>query len=294
MRNSLLIICLTLLSLPLFSLDKKPNWVNFQEAKMFYESGNFREALDYYLQVTKSPTPNPEAEYMIGLLYLEEGELEIAEEQILKAISLSHYLQVKEDLMFYKYSLAKVYLLKDDYDSYVSTLKDIIGKSSIDLQEVRDQRAYYDTILESGVNRLLHLYRKDADNVLNARIYLGYYYNSIGKYLESVNYLLSPMLSLVTEVINDNIKQDREYVFISMEQFFKEVGKNKRVQEYFEENDFYKLFYYLGESFYGLGLKEQANEFWELLVNSNLESKWINKAKKQLKDPSLEEWKFVY
>lgn len=282
------------LSNTISSLEEKPLWVKFQEAKSYYENGNFQEALNFFLEVTKSPTPFPEAEYYIGMLYLEEGELDVAEEQIKKAIDLSHYLQIKQDLLTFKYSLAEVYILKEDFDNYIYTLKDIIGREEIDLQDIRDQRAYYDTILESGINRLLHLYRKEADNVLNARVFLGYYFNSIGEYKESVNFLLSPMIALISEVIDDNITLNREYVFESMDIFFNELTKNRRAKEYFEQHDFYKLFYYLGESFYGLGNKDRAIEIWKLLSDSGIDSKWINKSRKQLKNPVLEDWKFIY
>ena len=162
------------------------------------------------------------------------------------------------------------------------------------MQEVRDQKAYFDVLIESGINRLLHLYRKKADNVLNARVYLGYYYNSKGEYKESVNYLLSPILALLTEVINDNVLNNREYEFLSVENLFSKISTNKRIEMYFIEHDFYKLFYYLGESLFGMGYKDRANEIWLLLANSDISLKWKNKAKQQLKDPVLEYWKFVY
>lgn len=289
-----IILLFIILSIPIFSLDEKPLWVEFQEAKKLYENGEFQGALDFFLKVTKGDMPFPEAEYMIGLLYLEEGELDIAETQILKAIDLSVYLEVKEDLNAYKYSLAEVYLLKEEFDKYVYTLKEIIGGDEIDLDDIRDQKAYYDTLLESGLNRLMHLYRKKADNVLNARIYLGFYYNSIGHYKASVSYLLSPMLAMLSEAIDDNIKRDREYVFLSIESFFSEILENKRIRDYFFENDIYEVFYYLAESLYGLKHEERAMEIWKLLANSSIKSQWVNKSRKQVLNPTLETWKFIY
>lgn len=295
MRNKILFLLILLIyTVSIFSLEEKPLWVEFQEAKRLYESGHFQEALDYFLDVTKSETPFPEAEYMIGMLYLEEGELDIAEKQIMKAIELSTYLEVQEDLISYRYSLAKVYLLKEEYENYIYTLKEIIGKDEIDLDDIRDQKAYYDTLLESGIDRLMHLYRKDADNVLNARIYLGFYYNSIGDYKSSVNYLLPPMLALLSEAIDDNVKQDREYVFESMDLFFSRIEGNERIKGYFSEHDIYKVFYYLGESLYGLNNEERAIEIWTLLANSDIKSLWVNKSKKQILNPILETWKFIY
>ncbi|MGL1894223.1 MAG: hypothetical protein OCD02_21515 [Spirochaetaceae bacterium] len=298
MKNRFLFILIILSTSFLYSIDldiqEKPLWVQFEEAKSLYQNGEFQEALDFFLEVTKNPRPFPEAEYMIGLLYLEEGELEIAEEQILKALGYSNYLQVPQDLMKYKYTLSNIYLLKDDYDGYVYTLKDIIGQDEIDLQEVRDDKAYYDTLLESGLDRLLHLYRKDANNVVNARINLGYYYNSIGEYKKAVNYLLSPTIALITEVINDNILNDREYVFQSMTLFFSEVKNSDRARNYFIEHGFYRLFYYLAESLYGIGEDDTAQEIWILLKDSGVKSKWITKAKRQILVPTLEKWKFIY
>lgn len=293
MKNSLFLLLLTL-SLSLFSLEEKPLWVEFQEAKALYERGEFQKALDFFLDSTKGSIPFPEAEYMIGLLYLEEGELDLAEIQVKKAIDNYSYLEVPEDLYDYKYTLSEIYMLRGDWDNYVYSLKDIIGIDEIDLDEIRDQKAYYDTFLESGVDRLLHLYRKKADNVLSAKVLLGYYYNSTGEYKESVNYLLPAMLSITTEVIDDNTLFDREYLFSSMSDFFKELGSNKRALEYFEENDFYKLFYYLAESLLGLGEKERALDIWRLLADSGIESKWVTKSKKQLNDPLLENWKLIY
>lgn len=290
-----MLFLLFLVSISLYSLeDEKPLWVEFQEAKSLYENGRFQEALDFFLEVTKSETPYPEAEYMIGMLYLEEGELAIAEKQVIKAIDLSEFLEVKEDLNKYKYSLARIYLLKEEYDNYIYTLKDILGRDEIDIDEIRDQKAYYDMLLNSGIDRLLHLYRKEADNVLDARLYLGYFYNSQGDYKASVNYLLSPMLALFSEAIEDETLRDREYVFESMEIFFKEIPKDDRISQYFIEHDMYKVLYYLGESLYGLGEEERAMEIWNLLAHSNIKSLWVNKSKKQVLNPTLETWKFIY
>lgn len=278
----------------LSALEEKPVWVEFQQARALYESGEFREALNYFLNVTKGDRPFPEAEYMIGLLYLEEGELEIAEKQVLKALENSHYLEVKQEILTYKYKLADIYLLKEDYDSYVKQLKDIIGGDDLDIKEIRDQRAFYDTLLESGIDRLLHLYRKDADSVLNARVFLGYYYNSIGDYKTAVTYLLPSMLALITEVINDRVVENREYQFSGMVDFFNSLNRDKRSAKYFKEHDFYRVFYYLAESLHGLGELDRANEIWELMITVDIDSPWIKKARKQLREPELETWKLIY
>ena len=95
MKNrSLLCLYTIFIFTNLFSLEEqKPLWVEFEEAKTLFENGNFQDALEYFLEVTKNEINFPEAEYMIGLLYLEEGELEIAEEQVKKAIKLAPFLQ---------------------------------------------------------------------------------------------------------------------------------------------------------------------------------------------------------
>ena len=293
MKNNMLFLLLQL-SFLLAAQEENPLWVQFQEAKELFHNGEFQESLDFFVNTTKSETPYPEAEYMIGLIYLEEGELAIAKEQILKAIDLSIYLEVPQDLLSYKYKLSEIYLYLEDYQNYISTLKDIIGGDNIDINDIRDQKAYYDTLITSGFDRLLHLYRKDADNVLNARVFLGYYYNSIGEYKKSVNYLLTPMLALITQVINDNIKEDREYIYTSMTEFFNEVKENKRAITYFKEHDFYKLMYFLAESLYGLEYVQQGNDIWTLLANSSVDSMWVTKSKRQLLNPTLEKWKFIY
>ncbi len=294
MKNNLIVFYLIFVLLSISSLEDKPLWVEFQEAKDLYERGDFQEALGFYLDVTKSNTPYPEAEYMIGLLYLEEGELALAKEQVKKAISLSHYLQFPEELLEYRYKLAQIYLLQEDYDNYILTLNEIIGREEIDLAEVRDQKAYFDTLIDSGLNRVLHLYRKKADNVLDARVKLGYYYNSIGKYKESVNYLLSPLIAFISEVIDDNILIDREYIFTSVEIFLKEISNNKRALNYFNEHEVFKVFYYTGESLYGMDQTERAFEIWNFLAESSIDSMWINKARQQLDNPVVEDWKIIY
>lgn len=296
MRSRVLILFLLLITTLLGShaLENPPLWVKFEDAKELFRNGHFQESLDFFIEVTKGDKPFPEAEYMIGLLYLEEGELLIAEKQILKAIDQSPFLQFPRDLTDYKYTLAEVYLLKEDYENYVLTLKDIIGGDQLTLDDIRDQKAYFDTLINSGMNRFLHLYRERADNVINARILLGYYYHNIGDYKNSVNYLLTPTLALITEVVEDNKMIDREYLFDSMEDFFIEIKENKRALDYFEEHDFYKLLYYLGESLLGLEEEERALEVWSLLADSDIDSLWVKKAKKQVLNPTLENWKLMY
>lgn len=281
-------------NLGLFALDELPLWVEFEKAKELFHNGEFQDALDFFIKATKADTPYPEAEYMIGLLYLEEGELKIAEEQVKRAIELSPYLQSQEDLTHYKYTLADIFLLKEDYNNYIETLKGIIGGDEIDLSDVRDQKAYFDVLINSGMNRLLHLYRKKADNVINARLLLGYYYHGIQDYKNSVNYLLSPCLALISEVIDDNIQMDREYTFTDINSFLKDSKNNRRINTYYEEHDFYKVLYYLGESLLGLGYKDRALEIWSILAESDIDSLWVKKSKKQILNPTLENWKVIY
>lgn len=294
LRSRTILLIIFINSITLFCRDNLPMWVQFENAKELFRTGQFQESLDFFLEVTKGNKPFPEAEYMIGLLYLEEGELQIAEKQIKKAIELSPYLQVQKDLIEYKYSLGQVYLLKEDYENYLITLKDIIGGDQLSLEDIRDQKAYFDVLINSGMDRFLHLYRVRADSVINARILLGYYYHNVGDYKNSVNYLLTPVLALISEVVEDNKSFDREYLFTDMDSFFKEVRDNKRALQYFEEHDFYKLFYYLGESLLGLDKRERALEVWTLLANSEIDSLWVEKSKKQILDPTLENWKLIY
>lgn len=284
---------LLLLTISFFTFGEEPDWVNYSRAKEKYYNGEFKESLDYFLDVTKDGN-FPEAEYMIGLIYLEEGELALAKDQVQKAIDLKHYLEVPQDLIHYRYKLAQILLLQEDYTQYEKLLRDISGGEIIDLTEVRDQKAYYDTLLSSGMDRLLHLYRRDPENTINANIELGYYYNSIGEYKRSVNYLLTPVISLITEVIEDNKQFDREYVFVDMETFFTEAEKNRRIHGYLYKNEFYKMFYYLGQSLLGLEEEEKAIEVWKLLADSNIESRWVKKSKEQILEPTLENWTFIY
>lgn len=295
MRSRILTLLLVLFTLtPLSAQEGLPLWVKFENAKELFRSGEFRDSLDFFIEVTKGDRPFPEAEYMIGLIYLEEGELQIAKEQVKKAITYSSFLQVPIDLIEYKYTLSEIYLLNEEYENYVLTLKEIVGGDRLTLDDIRDQKAYYDVLIKSGMDRFLHLYRKDADSVINARILLGYYYHNRGDYKNSVNYLLTPTLSLITEVLKDNQLRDREYVFESMETFFYRIKENKRALEYFHRHDFYKLFYYLGESLLGLGEKERAIEVWTLLADSDIDSLWVKKSKKQILNPTLENWKLMY
>lgn len=91
----------------------------FNNAFKLHSSGKTEDAEKLYLEILRNNPENYEVLNLLGILYLAQNKLDLAEKHILKAIS------IKKDAYFYE-NLAKVYEKKKDYVSEIKILNEAV------------------------------------------------------------------------------------------------------------------------------------------------------------------------
>lgn len=91
----------------------------FNNAFKLHSSGKTEDAEKLYLEILRNNPENYEVLNLLGILYLAQNKLDLAEKHILKAIS------IKKDAYFYE-NLAKVYEKKKDYVSVIKILNEAV------------------------------------------------------------------------------------------------------------------------------------------------------------------------
>ena len=107
-----------------------PGWVLYEKGLFLYEQGKLDQALEYFNLSAKSGSLTPEANYSIGRIYEEEGDYLLAEKQYDKALEDARFLYIPEQKWSIYYSLAGIYLNRDEYDRYEQMLLSVLMKSS--------------------------------------------------------------------------------------------------------------------------------------------------------------------
>ena len=267
-----------------------PDWIRLEQGKRLFEKGNFGEALVIFKDLRESTDSYPEADFWIGRVFEEEGELSLAQAQYKKALDAKKDLYVSEDVLLIQGRLAYVYRISRKYHDYEEILKASLVYSEV--WNAPDAARRYPLMIralkEKGVDKLFELYRIDADSVLHVHSELGLYYYRTGRYEESLTHLVTAFLAELTAVMKEVKYDDPLYQTESVEELLGKGLISPRIQSYLEAVSFFPVSYYLGASLYALGEIRESRELFSLVANYAPSKKWTAMAMRQLTDPYIE------
>jgi tetratricopeptide (TPR) repeat protein len=234
----------------------------------------------------------PEAEYWIGEVYREEGELTIALEQYNRALSQQTVVGPNEFTTQIRYRIAEMYHILGNYPQYEKTLIDIASKDSLWNGDARSEvfirTAMFKTLTQDGVNRFLTLYRHDGTKFENSHRFLGFYYYATGRYDKAVEHLAYAFLIQNTILIKEYQIREYGYVFKDYAQFINGVARYPDLETYMQDVDYYKTTYYLAAALYATGQRTTAFYLWTILTKTNRAGEWQKRSQLQIKKPYIE------
>jgi len=201
-----------------------PAWKLLDKAKVLYEENRLGDSIAYlYAAKRKSPDfPLPEADYYLGLIFLSEGETDLAENQLKEAISNKNriFLPGTEDYyLAILYRLADLMHIRDDRKAEAEYLNEILSiqTENLALNDLA-QREYQtklssETLYFDGFNEFLYLYRFDFPPYEEAYFRLGLLSYETHDYKKAALYLMLHSNSVLNRSLVRLKERDDDFSF---------------------------------------------------------------------------------
>ncbi|MDR3303503.1 MAG: hypothetical protein LBS86_03740 [Treponema sp.] len=241
----------------------------------------------------------PEAEYWIGETYRAEGELDVALNQYRRAYELRAYLENPAFDIEILYKMIAMLKIKQDYDKMQMRAMQILAQDSLYAKE-NVKGAMAKLLAESGVNRLLTIYRHDNTTAEHAYRLLGLYYYAAKEPRPEEGYaatrlgpaaehLMIAFMIQNTVLINELIRNQYDFAFTDLDELIVNARANPILVDYMNECEYYKTVYYFAAALYAEGKTERARSLWTLLSRHSEAEEWGKRAVNQLRSPFTEQ-----
>ena len=288
----LLFLCLAAAVSGLYCQEEEqlPDWVRLENGKRLFDDGKFGDALLIFQKLREKTDSYPEADYWIGRVFEEEGELGLAESQYLRALDAKKDLYVYQDVLHIQNRLARIYRIGRKYHEYEDILKSSIRFAGGD--SISDANRLFPlmvrTLKEKGIDKLFELYRLDESMVLHAHSELGLFYYRTGRYEESIRNLIVAVLTILSRTAEEVKYYDPLFESLEVEGLLNRALKFDNIREYTESTSFFPALYYLGASLYAVGEIRESRELFTIVSGQESAGEWAALAMRQLTDPFIE------
>lgn len=207
----------------------------------------------------------PEAEYWKGRVFFLEGELSLAETQYERAFTMLESLDVKEDQYTILYALTELYETRGNRTAWETVLQKITTELDKNIDNYL-KKAMEASLLESGFDRFMTLYRFEPSYSLQANSSLAFYYleNGRAQSLQHAAIAVNMILSKAISMINS---KDTDYTWAGLDDFIKR-SNTVQIQAFLNENDFFKCLLCLADSLYIAGSRVAALYLWRNIALS--------------------------
>jgi len=235
-----------------------------------------------------------EAEYWIGLIFLEEGEYDFAEQQFIKAYEKRYSLDVEALRFDILFSLARVYEVKGKTKAAVDKLSEIVNSDSeFDINITGNERMKENIITmitggkstvidKPGFEKLMTLFRLKAVFALDAYNELGKISYSTGSYKNALLYYTYAVNIITTQCIVEMESLDEGYTYSNLDSFLNEVAKNSLIQSYLLEKNYYESLYFLALSLCAQNSTSEGKYILTVLSTVDLAKPYKDKSLRQL------------
>jgi tetratricopeptide (TPR) repeat protein len=236
----------------LWEREMYPAWLLLERGKNYRMSGRIAEAFLFLLSALEKDPSSAEIEYELGRAYIQSGDLNQARRHLYIALEKP---SSGEDTVLQQsvhYLLARLFVIEEDYLNFEKELQKIISVdeefSGQDDSMVNLRVAMRKTLMQSGLNRLLVLYRIDDSVSQDAHRQLGIFYHESGRYNEAINHLLFSIIKPITRVISIVRQDDFDFVFSSIPDLFEKIDSQDQLRKYLVDAKIYESMFYLSAS----------------------------------------------
>ena len=224
----------------------------------------------------------------MAVIYEEEGEYELAENHYLKALSESRELYILQDAFLIRYRLADMYALSRQLGKYERVLRDVISTDSLTVEEIALRNAMTRNLRESGIDKLIELYRIDVSPCTRAYASLGIFYYRTGRFSESIEHLVPAVLDTLTTCIEDIMEHNPSYEADTAESLMADCLYDTRISAFLGRVGFFEHLYYLACALFAESERTHAERIWSLVQEYAADGEWAERASEQLRAPFIE------
>ncbi len=217
----------------------------------------------------------PEAEYWKGRVFFVEGELALADLQYQRAYSMRDSLEIPEERYTVLYSMAEIYQARSDFVAWENIMQSILngGEPGTEANDAGIdpylREAMMSTLVESGFDRFMTLYRLEPSNTLAANTALATYYLERGRAAASLHAAIAANMSF-TRILSMIQAKDREYSWKGLDDFLVKVSARKDIAAYLQSSDIPALMLALADSLYIAGSRKHAAQLWRFTAATGI------------------------
>lgn len=266
-----------------------------QAWRSFY-AGQLGEALIFTRRAMRMEGDTAEGHYLIGLVFLAEGEFILAEQHVQRALRYQDRYHM-EDL--YLLALVNVALGTGNNEAYLRHLNTVVyGSDNLTVAmrtaretEARQRVQAKDILLREGLDRVIQLYRWPADLRLPGLEALALYHYA-QKTDESdelaLQYFLHAVVAHTGVLVDRMLFYDPSYVFVGMDTLLRDARQYDELRAYIKSSDFYRVLFMLAASIYAYDGSSLSKVIWNRLRLQPEDSVWIRRSQARFFNPEAE------
>jgi tetratricopeptide (TPR) repeat protein len=268
-------------------------WLKIEKARQAMDRFNYSDALIYLQSAQEDLVNDPEIYLELARIYRFQGDSILSLEHYEQALEFQNFFNTGERYYLVRYELAQLYFDLGQYKNFEDQLTTIITDdvefSSTDEFQANLRTAYVNNLQNSGINRMLVLYRLDDGFSLEAHRELGFFYVGSGRYKDALDHLVHATLKIFTTLV-EQIRMERfDYVFTSIPQLFRDLEEDPQLFRYIDDSQLYKILHYLGGALYAFNQTAlgRAQEIWQINANLPDSGDWGRLSERMAANPQV-------
>ena len=234
----------------------------------------------------KKNTAYPEADFLLGKLYMREGEYELSEQFYTSAYEHRLYLDVSDVQFDILYDLAELYALTENNEKYESVLLILAAEDTN--YKAGGHSAFITAVRGAiergtGADKFFLLYRNNNYRTLYVWLLLTRYYFSLNLTDKAFDTALLFCLTALSRT--DDIIKSREsdYSYSDLNTALKKIKTYSDIEKWAAEHKVWEGFYLLGRIAAQKGYSAFAQDVFTAVSEESTDRKWKILAEKELK-----------
>jgi hypothetical protein len=225
----------------------------------------------------------PEAEFLMGRVYLAEGEARLAELQMLRAYDMRDALYDYADRIGVLEALAGIYRSQGKMKDYEHKLLEVAQQSEL----FADRDEYYRNAMErtlarQGFDKFMALYRVGQAWPASSYARLGAFYLDAGRRV-SVIYLAAASNAVLTRILEAVRTSEPLYQYPGLAALATKIAGDAELSRYASEAGLWGDLVLLGEALAATGERESAREIWSAVSGLGGIGPWSARADRALR-----------
>ncbi|MEX2443067.1 MAG: tetratricopeptide repeat protein [Alkalispirochaeta sp.] len=227
----------------------RPAWIHFERAQEAARPGperDYAEALRLFSRALSAQPVYPEAYIGMARVYVAEGDIALARRYYQRALEQSGSLEIPDEEFELRLELARLLEQEGADREYRNALQRIVNEDPVFNadSESTQRRAMRERLFESGLNRVLILYRLDFPQSLEAHRELADYLlqeSDPRRREQAVEHLLFSVVEIAGRAVNAIIDHEFDYQFTTVADLILTAQRYPEVRRYLQEMGFVEL-----------------------------------------------------